>query len=120
MYKSFKEMPVWQAAMSIAEEIFRITESLPKIKDYGLTSQLRRSELSISANIAETFGKQHSKVKINFYSFARGSLTKAQSHLEFAKRVGYLSEESQRKLDKQMELLQKNLNKIKVILKSQS
>jgi four helix bundle protein len=119
MYKSFKEMPVWQEAMSIAEEIFRITESLPKKEDYGLTSQLRRSALSISANIAEAFGRQHNKDKINFYSFARGSLTETQSHLEYAKRVGYLSEESHRKLDKQLELLHKDLNKIKVSLKSQ-
>ena len=120
MYKTFKEMPVWQEAMLIAEEIFRITENLPKKEDYGLTSQLRRSVLSISANIAEAFGRQHNKDKINFYSFARGSLTETQSHLEYAKRVGYLEEKVHQHMDEQLDVLHRDLNKIMLTLKSQS
>ena len=50
MYKSFKEMPIWQMSMEIAEGIFNITTGLPKCEDYGFTSQIRRSTLSISAN----------------------------------------------------------------------
>jgi len=42
VYKSFKEMPIWNDAMNLAEEIFKLSESFPKKKDYGLTSQLRR------------------------------------------------------------------------------
>jgi len=56
MYKSFKEMPIWQEAMNLAEEIFKLSESFPKKEDYGLTSQLRRAALSISANISEGYG----------------------------------------------------------------
>jgi len=48
-------MPVWEEAMNIAAEVFNITEDLPKKEDYGFTSQIRRSALSISANIAEAF-----------------------------------------------------------------
>lgn len=50
MYISFKDMPVWNDAMNLAEEIFKLSESFPKKEDYGLTSQLRRSALSIYAN----------------------------------------------------------------------
>lgn len=50
MYKSFKEMPVWNDAMNLAEKIFKLSESFPKKEDSGLTSQLRRAALSISAN----------------------------------------------------------------------
>jgi four helix bundle protein len=120
MYKSFKEMPVWQEAMAIAEEIFHITDRLPRKEDYGLTSQLRRSALSISANISEAFGRQHNKDKIIFYSFARGSLTETQSHLEYAKRVGYIEEKVHQHIDEQMGVLHKDLNKIMLTLKSQS
>ncbi len=87
MYKSFKEMPVWNEAMEIAEEIFRLSESFPKQEDYGLTSQIRRSALSISANIAEAFGRNHTLEKMHFYYYARGSATETQNHLEYAKRV---------------------------------
>ena len=113
-------MPVWQEAMSLAEEIFRITEGLPKKEDYGLTSQLRRSTLSISVNIAEAFGRQHNKDKINFYSFARGSLTETQSHFEYAKRVGYIEEKVHQHIDEHLDILHKDLNKIMLTLKSQT
>lgn len=47
-YNSFEEMPVWQKAMDLAIKIFQLTEKLPKKEDYGLTSQIRRSTLSIA------------------------------------------------------------------------
>jgi len=75
-------MPVWQKAMSIAEAVFRITDDLPRKEDYGFTSQIRRSALSISANIAEAYGRKHTSDKVNFYYIARGSLTETQSHLD--------------------------------------
>jgi len=50
MYKSFKEMPIWQVAMAVGEDVYKITTGLPKCEDYGFTSQIRRSTLSISAN----------------------------------------------------------------------
>ena len=66
-YKSFEEMPVWQKAMELAVEIFNITENLPKKEDYGLTSQLRSSGLSVSGNISEGFGRKHTNDKLRFY-----------------------------------------------------
>jgi four helix bundle protein len=75
-------MPIWQEAMDIAEEIFKLTEGLPRKEDYGFTSQIRRSALSISANIAEAYGRGHTSDRVNFYYFARGSVTETQSHLD--------------------------------------
>jgi len=117
MYKSFKDMPIWQEAMGIAEEIFKLTEKLPKKEDYGLTSQLRRSGTSISANIAEAYGRKHTSDKINFYYFARGSSVETQSHLEYGKRVGYIKEEQFNKLDECLVKMYNDLNKIIVSLK---
>ena len=63
-------MPIWKVAMEIAEKIFKYTNNLPRKEDYGFTSQIRRSGLSISANIAEAFGRYHTLNKINFcYTF---------------------------------------------------
>lgn len=116
-FKSFKEMPIWQEAIDIAEEVFKLTEKLPKKEDYGLTSQLRRAALSISANIAEAYGRQHTSDKVNFYYFARGSTTEVQSHLEYSKRVGYTTEECYRKLDDSLSKMYNDLNKIILTLK---
>ena len=88
-YNSFEEMPVWQKAMELAVEVFELTEKLPRKEDYGLTSQIRRSALSISGNIAEGFGRKHTKYKLNFYYNSRGSLTETKNHLIYGHRVKY-------------------------------
>ena len=110
-------MPVWQKAMSIAEAVFRITDDLPRKEDYGFTSQIRRSALSISANIAEAYGRRHTADKVNFYYIARGSLTETQIHLEYGKRVGYLNNEHTESLDEALNQLYNDLNKVILSLK---
>jgi four helix bundle protein len=120
MYNSFKDMPIWKSAIEMAEEIFVITENLPKKEDYGFTSQIRRSALSVSANIAESFGRNHTADKINFLYFARGSITETQSHLEYGRRVGYFNEENSKKLDSILEIAHKDINKIISTLKNKS
>lgn len=112
MYSSFQDMPVWQRAMDVAEAIFYLSESFPPKEDYGLTSQIRRSALSISGNIAEAFGRHHLKDKLNFYYIARGSLTETQSHLIYAKRVGYLNEQQKQRVHDDLLNVHKELNKI--------
>ena len=88
-YKSFEDMPVWQKAMELAAKIFNLTENLPRKEDYSLTSQIRKSSLSVSGNIAEGFGRKHTKDKLNFYYHSRGSLAETKSHLIYGKKVGY-------------------------------
>ena len=105
-------MPIWKEAMNIAEKIFYITDNLPKKEDYGFTSQIRRSALSISANISEAYGRNHTLDKINFYYFARGSVTETQSHLEYGKRVKYFAESSVEELDEKLNRLYADINKI--------
>jgi len=92
MYDSFESMPVWQKAMDLAERVFAITERLPRKEDYGLTSQIRRSALSVPGNIAEGFGRRHTKDKLNFYYVSRGSLAETKSHLIYGFKVGYFKE----------------------------
>lgn len=92
MIKDFTEMPVWQKAMDIAEKCFNISESLPKTEDYALTSQLRRSAESISANIAEGFGRRTAKDKSRFYDISRGSAFETKRHLIYGNRVKYFLE----------------------------
>ena len=112
MYRSFRDMPVWQRAMEIAVTIHALTDSLPRKEDYGFTSQIRRSALSIPANLAEGFGRKHALDKINFYLHSRGSLTETQSHLEYGLRVGYVRAEDAAYLDSQLSSLHYDVNKL--------
>jgi four helix bundle protein len=105
-------MLVWQCAMEIAVKVHSLTDSLPRKEDYGFTSQIRRSALSISANIAEGFGRKHALDKINFYLHSRGSLTETQSHLEYGSRVGYFRSEDVELLDSQLSCLHHDLNRL--------
>ncbi len=57
MVKSFRDMDVWRKANELSYQVFALTKTLPRSEDYGLTSQIRRSANSISANTAEAFGR---------------------------------------------------------------
>jgi four helix bundle protein len=117
-YNSFKDMPVWKETMDIAETVFKMTEGLPKKEDYGLTSQVRRSALSMSGNIAEAFGRYHINDKINFYYFSRGSITETSSHLEYGVRVGYFDREQTKIISDKLDNLLEEINRLVKSLKS--
>jgi four helix bundle protein len=87
-YNSFEDMPVWQNAMDLAVRIHNLTERLPRKEDYGLTSQIRSSGLSVSGNISEGFGRKHTNDKLKFYYNARGSLAETKNHLIYGSKVG--------------------------------
>jgi len=112
LIKDFTEMPVWQKAMEIAEKCFYISENLPKKEDYALTSQLRRSAQSISANIAEGFGRRTTKDKSRFYDISRGSAFETKSHLIYGIKVNYFSENQYLEIEKLINEVIHELNKI--------
>jgi len=74
--------------------------------------------LSISANIAEGFGRQHTKDKVNLYFVARGSLTETQSHLEYGRRVKYFEGDNAKELEARLAGLLHDLNKLILSLRS--
>lgn len=112
MYKSFTEMNVWKLAMDLAVEVFQLTASLPKTEDYGLTSQIRRSSTSISANVAEAFGKRTLPDKRKFYDISRGSAFETISHLIYGNKVGYFDAKKVKELTQKLETIIHELNKV--------
>jgi four helix bundle protein len=94
----FEDLEAWKKAHELAIKIYRLTDSFPKEEKYALTDQIRRSASSVSANIAEGYGRYTFKEYVNFLVFARGSATETQSHLHLAKDVGYISREQFDKL----------------------
>jgi len=111
-YNSFEEMPVWQKAMDLAVKIFYLTEKLPRKEDFGLTSQIRRSALSISGNLAEGFGRKHTKDKLNFYYDSRGSLAETKNYLIYGHKVRYFTQVEFKKNVNLIEEIWKELNSL--------
>lgn len=74
MAKSFEDLIVWQKAHKFVLGVYIITQAFPKSEIYGITSQLRRSAVSIAANIAEGFKKKGKQDKVRFLNIAQGSL----------------------------------------------
>ncbi len=90
--KTFIDLNAWKKSHELVLFVYKITESFPKKEMFALTSQMRRSSISITSNIAEGFSRHSYKEKIHFYSIALGSLTELQSQFLVARDVGYMKE----------------------------
>lgn len=87
--KTFTDLIVWQKAHALVLAVYRLTDLFPKSELYGLTSQLRRSAVSIPANIAEGFRKRGSADKLRFYNIAQGSLEETRYYLILSGDLAY-------------------------------
>jgi four helix bundle protein len=87
---SYRDLRVWQDAMSLAEACYRLTRPFPREEQFGLTSQIRRSSASIAANIAEGHGRENTGSFIQSLRVAQGSLKELETHLILAERIGLL------------------------------
>jgi four helix bundle protein len=74
-YKSFEELEVYKQARELRKEIYKLTKMLPGEEKYNLVSQLRRTAVSVTSNIAEGDGRYHYQENIQFCRQARGSIS---------------------------------------------
>ncbi|NTV22189.1 MAG: four helix bundle protein [Candidatus Yonathbacteria bacterium] len=91
---TFRDLNAWKLGHNLVLQVYRMTRFFPKEEMFGLSSQMRRSAISITSNIAEGFGRQSIKDKIHFYTMARGSLTELQNQLIIAHDIGILDDTS--------------------------
>lgn len=87
---SFEQLITWQKSAELAVAIYTITKQFPSAEKFALTDQIQRSAVSVSANIAEGFGRITKAEKLHFYTIAYGSLLETKSHLLIAHKIGYL------------------------------
>jgi four helix bundle protein len=90
--KTHKDLDVWNKAMELVEKIYHITSEFPKEEQFGLTSQIRRSAISIPSNIAEGAARNSNKEFIQFLYVAIGSLSEVETQLLLAKRLTFINE----------------------------
>jgi len=112
----YQGLVVWQRAMDLCDEVYRITDSFPDRENFRLTAQIRGSAISVPSNVAEGEGRLTRGERKQFLGHARGSLYELETQLTIARRVGYpVSEaafetlrEVKRKLDGYMAYVQRH------------
>lgn len=99
MNESFKDLVVWQRAVQMSLEIYKLTSSFPSSERFGLANQLRRASVSVASNIAEGYGKASKGEYVSFLGHARGSNGEVQTQLIIAQGLGFGSAESRNKAE---------------------
>ena len=90
MLKNYKELKVWQKSYELCLEIYRITAKFPKEERYGLTSQIRRSVVSIPSNIAEGYGRKTTMDYIRMLYISYGSVCELETQIPLAGDLGLI------------------------------
>ena len=91
---TFTDLVAWKKGHDLVIEIYQITKLFPKEELYSLVDQMRRAASSITANIAEGFGRYSYKEKLRFYYISQGSLTELKDQILVAQDIGYLSQDN--------------------------
>ena len=108
--RHFTDLVVWQEGHKLVLNVYSTTRKFPEDERYGLVSQMRRSASSITANIAEGFGRQGSKDKAQFYIHSRGSVDELQDQFLIAKDLKYITDNLYNELQEASVLVHKLLN----------
>jgi len=93
-YKRFEDLTVWQLARKFRHRIYQVSEGWPKREIYGLTAQIRDAAVSVTANIAEGYGRYHYRENIQLCRISRGSVNEVLDHLYTALDEGYIAQET--------------------------
>ena len=113
MIKTVFDLEVFNISYSLAMDIFNVSRDFPKAEMYSLTDQITRSSRSISANIAEGWGKRiYEKEFRKHLIYAMGSLEETKVWLLFAKDCGYLSGETFETFDRKCDELGAKIYKL--------
>jgi len=117
--KSYKELNVWKKGIEIVERVYKITEDFPQKEQYGLTSQMQRSAISIPSNISEGFARGHTAEYKQFLRIALGSCAELDTQLIIAHRRNYATQTEvlnlQEDLDHESRMI---MNLIKSLMKN--
>lgn len=92
-FANYRNLTVWQKAMILTEEVYRLVKKLPKEEIYALSNQMRRAAVSVPSNIAEGQGRATKNEFRTFLSIANGSLAELETQLLICVHLGYLSDE---------------------------
>ncbi len=89
MGQSFKDLVVWQRAIELTADVYKLTSKFPEPERFGLTNQMRRASVSIASNIAEGYGRSTKGEYVLFLGHASGSCSELETQIVIAKKLGF-------------------------------
>lgn len=92
LMSNYKELVVWQKAILLVTDIYKLTKTFPNEENYGLVSQMQRAAVSIPSNIAEGNDRNSKKEFVHFLYIARGSLAELETQIIIAERLEYINQ----------------------------
>jgi four helix bundle protein len=92
--QSYKKLIVWKEAKNLVLKIYQITKKFPREENYILTSQMKRSSISVLSNIAEGNQRKGQKDKIHFLNMSQSSLIELDCQIDLANELGFISDYS--------------------------
>lgn len=110
--KDYKHLDVWMKAHKLALSVYQSSCNFPKSEIYGLTSQMRRAAVSISANIAEGCGRKSDTELARFLQIARGSASELDYHFLLACDLRYLPQPEYEQLESKLREVQRMLTSL--------
>jgi four helix bundle protein len=108
----FEDLTCWQQARNVVKDIYKVCRINEFRKDYGLSDQVKRSAVSIMANIAEGFSRRSNKEFIQFLYIAKSSAAELQSHLYAALDQGYLNNKNFSSLYEKIDKVQRQISNL--------
>ena len=109
---SYRDLIVWQKSMDLVTKIYQLITRLPNDEKFGLTSQIKRSAVSIPSNIAEGYGRNYRKDYSRFLQIARGSLYENQTQLEIAINLSFIETDDLKEIKELSLEVEKMLNSL--------
>jgi len=109
---NYKDLIVWQKSINLVVEIYKLTDYFPKSEIYGLSSQMKRSAVSISSNIAEGCRRGSKKEYARFLRIAFGSGAELETQIEICKKINKLNNNNFQIIDSLLDEVMRILNKM--------
>ena len=110
--KSYKELEVWQKSKHLAVGAHKVTETMPRAEQFGLTAQILPAATSVAANIAEGWGRGSTLEYIHFLLISCASLMELETHLIIAEELRYVRREQLETHQKMIESIGQMLNRL--------
>ena len=107
--RNYRDLEVWEKAHKLTLQLYQRSRTFPKEEFYGLTSQLRRSMMSVGANLAEGCGRQTTPELARFVRIAMGSASEVDYHLLLARDFDYLQSDEHQELSQELARIRKML-----------
>lgn len=114
--RNYRDLIVWQKAMSLVEEIYALSGRFPSDERFGLIAQIRRAAVSVPSNIAEGQARNSTREFVQFISHAEGSLAEVDTQLTLSQRLGFCRDAETRGIFVHVEEVRKMLMSLRAKL----